>query len=165
MCNASSGVVETTAPLMVPSLANLGGNFASNSAGVAVNPVTNKIYFALADGTGGVVEIDGATGIGTTRATGMAFQALAVNAFTGFIYAATANAGTVTVVGPNANETTVPVGSNPSAIAVDPLTNQIYVVNSGAGLSPGTVTVIDGATNNTLSLGVGVSPTVWQSTR
>jgi YVTN family beta-propeller protein len=49
---------------------------------------------------------------------------------------------------------TVPVGNSPFAVAVNSATNQIYVAN----LYDNTVTVIDGATNNTTTVNVGVFP-------
>jgi YVTN family beta-propeller protein len=51
---------------------------------------------------------------------------------------------------------TVPTGSYPGAVAANPLTNKIYVAN----LNQNTVTVIDGATNNTTTVptGAGSSP-------
>src|ERR1022692_2798010 len=42
----------------------------------------------------------------------------------------------------------------PVSVAVNPVTNQIYVANQNSN----NVTVIDGATNNTTTLGVGTTP-------
>jgi len=56
---------------------------------------------------------------------------------------------------------TVPVGIGPDGSAVNPVTNNIYVPNycgSDSSCTRGTVTVIDGVTNNTLSVNVGVYP-------
>jgi YVTN family beta-propeller protein len=60
---------------------------------------------------------------------------------------------------------TVPVGSRPSTEAINPVTNKIYVANVCGNdttcaypYSQGTVTVIDGATNNPLSVNVGYRP-------
>jgi len=44
---------------------------------------------------------------------------------------------------------TVATGRGPAALAVNPVTNKIYVANSGYYPDPSTVTVIDGATNDT----------------
>jgi len=57
---------------------------------------------------------------------------------------------------------TVPVGVQPTATAANPATNQIYVTNRcgsdpNCG-SPGTVTVIDGASNGSNSVNVGYKP-------
>jgi YVTN family beta-propeller protein len=48
---------------------------------------------------------------------------------------------------------TIPVGSLPDAVAINPVTNTIYVANAG-----GTVTVIDGATNATITVVAGSGP-------
>ena len=57
---------------------------------------------------------------------------------------------------------TVPVGISSDAVAVNPVTNQIYVVNACGSdpncASPGTVTVIDGASNSANSVSVGYKP-------
>ncbi|HYL86635.1 MAG TPA: hypothetical protein VE263_20590 [Candidatus Angelobacter sp.] len=61
---------------------------------------------------------------------------------------------------------TVPVGTHPSAIAVNPVTNKIFVANCippsggiGGSGTPGTVTVIDGATDSTTTIPAGICPT------
>src|SRR5260370_7662809 len=46
---------------------------------------------------------------------------------------------------------TIAVGSAPRAVAVNPVTNKIYVQNANSN----SVTVIDGATNNTTTVPVG----------
>src|ERR1017187_3456712 len=57
---------------------------------------------------------------------------------------------------------TVPVGIEPYAVAGNPATNQVYVANSACDsstcASAGTVTVINGTTNNTTTVNVGVDP-------
>jgi YVTN family beta-propeller protein len=58
---------------------------------------------------------------------------------------------------------TIPVGSNPQSAAVNPVTNHIYVANNACGNmppcpGPGSVSVIIGTTNNTVSVNVGFSP-------
>jgi YVTN family beta-propeller protein len=57
---------------------------------------------------------------------------------------------------------TVPVGIQPNSAAVNTVTNKIYVANTTCTNYPcpgrGTVTVIDGATNNTLSVSAGFVP-------
>jgi len=50
--------------------------------------------------------------------------------------------------------TSIGVGNNPQAIAVDTRTNKVYVANRGSN----TVTVIDGATNDTTTVPVGIDP-------
>ena len=111
--------------------------------GVAVNPVTDKIYVANA-GTDNISVIDGATYTATTlTSTG---AAVAVNPETNKIYVANTGADTVTVIDGVTNSTTsVPVGANPIILAVNSATNEIYVVGD-------TITVIDGATNATTNI-------------
>jgi DNA-binding beta-propeller fold protein YncE len=59
---------------------------------------------------------------------------------------------------------TVPVGKNPVAIAVNPVTNKIYVANcpdlsSRTVGTNGTITIIDGDTNNSETVEAGLCPT------
>ncbi len=58
---------------------------------------------------------------------------------------------------------TLPTGMQPFGIAVNQVTNKIYVSNLTCSQTPpcpsaGTVTVVDGATNNTAAVNVGVYP-------
>src|SRR5260370_23622305 len=95
-----------------------------------------------------------------TVAVGQSPSAMAVNPVTNKIYVANRSDNTVTVIDGASNtvSATVPVGTSPVAVAVSPTTNKIYVVNQGDTLNPSTVTVIDGTTNNTTPLAVGVNP-------
>jgi YVTN family beta-propeller protein len=56
---------------------------------------------------------------------------------------------------------TVPTGPGPGLVGVNPATNKIYVVNNlcndNQTCQPATVTVIDGATENTVSVPVGIA--------
>jgi DNA-binding beta-propeller fold protein YncE len=103
----------------------------------------------------------------STVAVGSGPLAVAVNPVTNKIY--TVNNDniryTVTVIDGATNSTsTVSVGQGPSAVAVNPATDKIYIVNCGQGpgdTTPnwdGTVTVIDGVTNKTATLAVGLNP-------
>ena len=128
-------------------------------SGVAVNPITNKVYVANQnDAT--VSVIDGATNNATSVATGNLPQSVAVNPVTGQVFVANGSDNTVAVIQGPANATTlVSVGTKPEAAAVNPVTNQAYVVNQGDGSNPSTMTVIDGNNlNNTSTVPVGVSP-------
>ena len=130
---------------------------------VALNPVTNEAFFTnYNDNT--VAVFNAATntlitsvGVGTNPA------AVAVNPVTNKIYVASiGNGGTVTVVDGTTNTATatVTVGDQPWAIAVNPVTNKIFVVNSNFDNypTPGSVTVIDGVTNQTTTIPAGVEP-------
>jgi YVTN family beta-propeller protein len=152
--------------------------------GVAVNPVTNKIYVTnqcgndptcASDGTVSVIDGVSNTVIATVTVESGP-SAVAVNAVTNTIYVAnycgndvscSTYSGTVSVIDGVSNTVTatVNVGSDPTAAVVNSITNKIYVANfcgddptCASPYAPGTVTVIDGATNNTLSVNVGFGP-------
>src|ERR1019366_5059300 len=154
---------------------------------VAVNPVTNTIYVANQCGSdptcasyGTVSVIDGVsnTVIATVTVESDPYG-VTVNSVTNNIYVANhcgtdlscnTYSGTVSVIdGVNNTVTaTVNAGAGPAPPVVNLVTNKIYVANScGTDSScptnppysgPGTVTVIDGVTNNPTSVGVGVYP-------
>jgi YVTN family beta-propeller protein len=132
---------------------------------VAVKPVTNKVYVSVKDGTD-VMVVDGASKtVAGTIAVDQGPHFIAVNPVTNKIYVLNYQASNVTVIDGATNATaTFPVGFHPSNIAVNPATNRIYV--SSYGFEPGAsccipgstggVTVIDGATNGTTTIGVDV---------
>jgi DNA-binding beta-propeller fold protein YncE len=150
----------------------------------AVNPVTNKIYVVNNNcidypnpcaGNGTVTVIDGATLATNTVTVGSNPYGVAVNPITNQIYVAnicgndvtcSSYSGTVTVIdGVSLTTTTVSVGANPYVPVVNSVTNKIYVPNAcgndptcASPYSSGTVTVIDGATNNPTSVTVGILP-------
>lgn len=153
--------------------------------GVAVNPLTNQIYVANQCGndptcasTGTLSVIDGGSNsVIATVIVGSDPYAVTVNTITNRIYVVngcgtdptcTTYAGSVSVID-GASDTvlaTVPVGASPENPVINQTTNQIYVPNSCGTDStcaypyagPGTVTVIDGATNNPSTVQVGVYP-------
>jgi DNA-binding beta-propeller fold protein YncE len=150
---------------------------------VAVNATTNKIYvvnnncfnFQNCAGNGTVTIIDGVTLATNTVAVGSNPDGLAVNSATNKIYVTnicgndvtcSTLSGTLTVIdGATLATITVAVGANPYAPVVNPVTNKIYVPNAcgndptcAAPSAPGTVTVIDGATNNTTPVTVQILP-------
>jgi len=146
---------------------------------LALNPVTNKIYVSNDCGNdlncaslGTVTVIDGATNNAATVNVGFYPEDIAVNPATNQIYVAnncgsTCNSpGTATVINANNNysTTTVNVGHHPVFLDIDTAANKIYVANTCGNdpncKSPGTVTVIDGATNSTLPTAVGDEPDV-----
>jgi len=142
---------------------------------IAVNPQTNKIYVANDCGNdltceippGTVTVIDGATNNTQTVNVGVHPRSVAVNPVTNQIYVVNRcgtdptcgypySLGTVTVIdGATLSTTNITVGHYAYYVTVNPVTNQIYVVNfcgnDGACNSAGTVTVIDGASNQVVS--------------
>ncbi len=122
--------------------------------GVAVNPVTNKIY-VVNQLSNNVTVIDGATNNTTTVVAGTQPFNVAVNPLTNKIYVPNPSSDSVTVIdGATNTTTTVVVGDSPRGVAVNPVTNKIYVPN----FTSNTVTVIDGATNSTATVAVGTGP-------
>ncbi len=117
--------------------------------GIAINPVTNKIYFADNDGT--LTVVDGATNaVSTLSYGGLGNWAVAVNPVTNFVYVADRSQSTVdvfsgaTATAPAAFVTSItPGGGNLYAIALNPVTNMVYVADDGNGY----VIVIDGSSN------------------
>jgi YVTN family beta-propeller protein len=152
--------------------------------GVAVNPVTNRIYVANQYGNdrtgsspGTVSVIDGASNtVIATVTTGSRPYNVAVNSVTNQIYvpnncgndvSCRTKSGTLTVIDgvSNTGTATVTVGSGPVQAVVNSITNKIYVPNPCGNdptctfpYSGGTVTIIDGATNNPTSVNVGIYP-------
>ena len=137
---------------------------------LVVNPVTNKIYVTNYN-SNSVSVIDGTTNtVTTTIAVGANPNGAAVNSITNNIYVANSGDGqgnTMSVIDGNTDtvSATVMVGNFPGPVAVNPVTNMVYVTNYCGNQpgckqnpAPGTVSVIDGATNtvtNTVTVGDG----------
>jgi len=130
-----------------------------NPVAIAVNPATNKIYIANEGSTvmgvapqSSIQVIDGATNAITTLASGVNPFTIAVNPVTNKIYVGDVGDTNLTVIDGATNAiTTIPLAvvGGTSAIAVDQVTNRIYLASGAAGGS--TFTVLDGATNNTVT--------------
>jgi YVTN family beta-propeller protein len=124
---------------------------------IAVDPATNMIYVANY-GSGTVTVISGATRATTSVSVGQYPQALAVNPVTDKIYVAAYGSSTniITIINGATNATTAvsTVWAGPWALAVNGATDKIYIANSESG----NVTVLDGTTNLTDTLGVGSTP-------
>ena len=138
---------------------------------IAVNTVTNKIYVVnetyISQTTSGyyaqmVSVIDGASNAITYLPCGGdgAFIAMAMNMVTNKVYIAyesyrfRENNAYVWVIDGTTNTFTLVTVGAINAMAINPATNKIYVANSG------TVSVIDGASNNVTTLPqIGKAPT------
>jgi uncharacterized repeat protein (TIGR01451 family) len=130
------------------------------ASGIAVNPVTNRIYISYNASSGstfygGVRMIDGASETRTTLPIGVV-QPVAVNPVTNRVYAGNGAHVQVFEGESDALVVSLPIAAG-SMFAVDPLANKIYVANSGIADS---VTVIDGATHGTTTVTVGRQPNV-----
>ena len=132
-----------------------------NPISIAVNAATNKIYVAN-NTSSNVTVIDGATLQTTNVAVGQTSYRIAVNPQTNRIYVTNFGSNNVTVIdGATLQTTNLDAGPSPFDIGVNSATNQIYVA-SYPYHTLGTVTVIDGATNQTVgtvSRGAG-APTI-----
>ena len=116
---------------------------------IAVNPVTNKIYFPVAGGLG---VLDGATHTRTTIAGVLGGSSIALNPVTNKVYISNGPYSGIisplqlTVVDGATNTVVAIVAGAAGPIAVNPVTDKIYV-SSLTGVS-----VIDGTTNATTDI-------------
>ena len=148
------------APVLGPSIGPQGVTVGSDAFGVAVNPLTNRVYVTnIGDGTVSVISGLGERGspqsrpvIATIR-VGSSPARVAVNPLTRTAYVTNSGSGSVSVIDLRTNKvtTTIPVGGRPDGVAVNPVTNRVYVAD-GSG---GAVTVIDGATNAVTTIQAG----------
>ena len=123
---------------------------------VAVNTTTNKIYVCNSS-SNNISVFDGATNSVTTITDPNAISpsALAINETANQIYVLNQGSNNVTAIdGATNSVTTVTAGTKPIAVDIDPVTNFVYVANYGNPSTgdPGSITVINGATNSTLTL-------------
>jgi DNA-binding beta-propeller fold protein YncE len=128
---------------------NLGANFSPSSEGLAVNPVTGRVYVSI--GAGGVVIVDGNTNarVGAVSAAGR----IVINRKTNKVYVINNNGGSDTSVkvingATDLLETSFPLSSINNDVVVgfdvDEITNRLYVAH-GFGFPPtGRLTAYDG---------------------
>jgi DNA-binding beta-propeller fold protein YncE len=135
----------------------------------AINLATGTIYVPFGNEGNRVAVVNGAdcnaeitSGCGQTPGVvkvGPATNILGVSQATDTIYAPSSSDNTVSLInGATCNGTdqsgcgsvaaTAPVGLGPSGVAVNDQTHTVYVANNADGDSPGTVSVINGATCN-----------------
>jgi YVTN family beta-propeller protein len=135
-----------------------------NPRGVAVNPVTHKVYATrtLIDETGygeggdQVGVLDGATNtfvayVYTSYPDYDDVGDVAVNPTTNTAYVANSYTGSLSVIdgARDVVTTSVPIGPRPWAVAADPTTNTIYVTVGMVGAdATGAVMILDGVTND-----------------
>jgi YVTN family beta-propeller protein len=125
--------------------------------GVAVNPVTRKVYVTN-EFSNTVSVINGVTvSKEDTITVGNFPYAVATNPFTNRVYVTNRGSDTVSIIDGSTNSKlhNVTVGNSPVGIAVNPTANWIYVTN----INSGTVSVIDGITNKvTNTIAVNKAP-------
>ena len=125
--------------------------------GVALNPVTRKVYVTN-EFSNTVSVINGVTATKEDTITVGNFPyAVATNPFTNRVYVTNRGSDTVSIIDGSTNSKlhNVTVGHSPVGIAVNPTANWIYVTN----INSGTVSVIDGITNKiTNNIAVNKAP-------
>jgi YVTN family beta-propeller protein len=130
-------------------------------AGIAVNPVTNKIYVANY-GSANVSVINGSTyAVEAIVNVGTNPTQVAANPVTNKIYVSNYGGKSVTMINGNDNSTTTTtVGSYPGPLVVDPVTDSVYVLIGQATSGKDSVAVLKGSTNafqTTIKVGGGTS--------
>ena len=126
----------------------------TNPSGIAVNPLTNKIYVAN-QGSANVTVIDGTNNSTATITAGTNPFWTAVNKLTNKIYVGNVGSASVTVIdGTNNSMANVAVGAAPNGVALNQSTNKIYTANFNSG----DVTVIDGTNNSATNIAAGTNP-------
>jgi YVTN family beta-propeller protein len=140
-----------------------GGPNISEPEGVAVDPLTNRIYVTNFESAGSVWMIDGRTNtLAATIPVGSSPFGIAVNPLTRSVYVANSceaeqrpgfsSCQNVSVINEETNEVTVnvPVTGNPVHVAVDELRNRLYSCNIMKNGSFN-LSIIDGKHNRALA--------------
>jgi DNA-binding beta-propeller fold protein YncE len=140
-------------------------------AGIAVDPIRNRIYVLTISGDSAVSVINGATNqvirtIGSSTAQG---RGIAVDPVTNRLYVSQQNADRLTVFKAGSGDVVkrIVVGKFPAAVAVDPTTDTVYVGHTTSGVRS-RQEVINGKTNKviqTISTGTNQSLSVDATTR
>ena len=123
----------------------------ANPWGIAVNPVTNRVYVSTTNDSS-VTVLDGATNTIIAKVSGITYpRGVAVNTVGNKVYVVSQYWNTVTVIDGATNQITktIPVGTYPWAIVYNPTLNRLYVGNRTSN----NISVIDGAHGR--SSGVG----------
>lgn len=119
----------------------------SQPGGISVNPKTNRVYIAGSGFPGLIMVYDGATdALVTNIPEDFGVANTAVNFRLDRAYATDSNEVIVVDGATNQEVTQVPAGPFANGIDINLLNNKVYVANS----SGGTVTIIDGNTNQVL---------------
>jgi YVTN family beta-propeller protein len=125
--------------------------------GVAVNPVTKKIY--ITDEFSNSVSVISGTSnsVEGTIAVGDFPYGVAINPFDSRVYVTNIGSNTVSVIDGLKNKITgnITVGKNPVGIAVNPATNRILVTNYASN----TVSVVDGINDKVIGT-ITVNPSL-----
>jgi YVTN family beta-propeller protein len=128
-----------------------GGLNVSEPEGVAVDPITNRVYVADSEPAGSVWVIDGRTNtLVATIPVGSSPFGVAVNLLTRRVYAANAGDNTISVIDERTNTVIANVPAAGLHVAVDELRNRIYSCSIGRfGFS--LLSIINGKNNGVLA--------------
>jgi YVTN family beta-propeller protein len=124
---------------------------------VAVDSALNKVFVANGN-SGNVTVIDAGNGNAlTTVPTGFSPFSISINGTTHQVYVTDNTGASVTVIDGNTYATTtIPGDADPLGEAVNAQTNQVFVVNDLSN-DVSTLTVIDGVTNSSATIGLPVA--------
>lgn len=152
----SCGGGSSSTPMSMPAQVIATIPVGMDPVGAAVDSANNRIYVANGgDGVnpGNVMVIDGATNsVTATLAAGRRPCGIALNPMNSKLYVTNSDDDTITMLDTLTNNTqtvSLAIGSSPCAVAVSTANNLVYVANYA-----GTVTVLDGTTNNPTTLPV-----------
>ena len=140
------------------------------SNNIGLNSTTNNIYVS-SQVNDAITVINGANNSTATITLATTAGAFAINPVTNVIYAASSYSYDSLVVVINGATNTVTkyittgLNTEPNALAINTATNKVYVGNVGGEPSIGgnIITVIDGATNNTTAISLGINSTNYPS--
>ena len=147
-----------TAPLHV-----IQDSSAAGPDSIAINPVTNQVYVAnLASANATVITLGSPNNVVSDVSLASGGSAIAVDVVTNIAYSADTVSGTIGVINGNSLPPTstginlTSGGSSPQEVAVNPVTHRAYVANYN---TPGSITVLDGATSITTDIPTSVALT------
>src|ERR1051326_947019 len=144
-----------------PALGQSGITIATGSdpSGIAIDAAANRGYVAQ-ESSNTVTVIDGASNAARNVAVGPRPQYIAVNPATHRVYVSHGGDSSQSVIDPaTLAATSLPTGGN-GPFAINAATNKVYMVRLG---NNDEVTVIDGATNQWMSLGIDSYTPMWAS--
>ncbi len=121
----------------------------SNPYGVAVNPVTGRVYVTRLEHEGTVFVFDGESNRILARIPSVYPGLVAVNSRTNRVYVANPETDSISVIDGDSNSViaTIAVGDWPHGVAVNAVNNRIYVPNG----DDNDVSVIDGTSNEVIT--------------
>ena len=131
----------------------------SDPSGIAIDAAANRIYVAN-ESSNTVTVVDGTTNAAQSVTVGPRPQYIAVNPATHRVYVSQGGDSSQSVIDPATLAVTRLATGGNGPFAINAATNKVYMVRLG---NNDEVTVIDGATNQWLSLGIDSYTPMWAS--